>query len=37
MFRGEGDVNRQGAGYGRVEAFRKGVMDGVAPCVTYKG
>jgi predicted metalloprotease len=37
VFRGDGDVNRQGAGYGRVEAFRKGVFDGVAPCVTYKG
>jgi predicted metalloprotease len=37
VFRGDGDVNRQGAGYGRVEAFREGVMKGVAPCVTYKG
>ena len=37
VFRGEGDVDRQGAGYGRVKAFREGVMNGVAPCVTYKG
>ena len=37
VFRGDGDVDRQGAGYGRVEAFRTGVMQGVAPCVTYKG
>jgi len=37
VFRGEGDVDRQGAGYGRVEAFREGVMEGVKPCVTYKG
>ena len=37
VFRGEGDVDRQGAGYGRVKAFREGVMEGVAPCVTYKG
>ncbi len=37
VFRGEGDVTRQGAGYGRVAAFREGVMQGVAPCVTYKG
>jgi predicted metalloprotease len=37
VFRGDGDVDRQGAGYGRVQAFREGVMQGVAPCVTYKG
>ena len=37
VFRGDGDVERQGAGYGRVEAFREGVQNGVAPCVTYKG
>ncbi|MEV7397742.1 neutral zinc metallopeptidase [Aeromicrobium sp. NPDC092404] len=37
VFRGDGDVDRQGAGYGRVQAFREGVLEGVAPCVTYKG
>lgn len=37
VFRGDGDVDRQGAGYGRVKAFREGVMEGVAPCVSYKG
>lgn len=37
VFRGNGDVARQGAGYGRVKAFRTGVIDGVKPCLTYKG
>jgi predicted metalloprotease len=36
VFRGDGDVARQGAGYGRVKAFRTGVIDGVQPCLTYK-
>ena len=36
VFRGQGDVARQGAGYGRVKAFRTGVIDGVQPCLTYK-
>ena len=34
VFRGSGDVDRQGAGYGRVEAFRDGVIDGAQKCLT---
>jgi predicted metalloprotease len=37
IFRGDGDVERQGAGYGRVEAFRQGVINGAEPCMTYQG
>jgi predicted metalloprotease len=35
LFRGEGDVNRQGAGFDRVRAFREGVIDGAQPCLEY--
>ena len=37
VFRGDGDVERQGAGYGRVEAFRQGVIDGASSCLKIKG
>ncbi|MGE0218115.1 neutral zinc metallopeptidase [Mycolicibacterium sp.] len=33
VFRGDGDMERQGAGYTRVSAFREGVMEGAAPCL----
>ena len=33
VFRGEGDSERQGAGYDRVKSFRQGVIDGAASCV----
>jgi predicted metalloprotease len=36
VFRGDGDVERQGAGWARVEAFRKGVIDGAESCLTYQ-
>jgi predicted metalloprotease len=36
VFRGSGDVDRQGAGYGRVEAFRQGVIDGAQSCLDLK-
>jgi predicted metalloprotease len=36
VFRGEGDVERQGAGYGRIEAFREGVINGAEPCLKYQ-
>ncbi|OAN40088.1 neutral zinc metallopeptidase [Mycolicibacterium iranicum] len=36
VFRGEGDVDRQGAGDARVRAFRTGVLEGVQPCVTLE-
>jgi len=35
VFRGEGDVERQGAGYARVKAFREGVINGAQPCLDY--
>ena len=31
VFRGEGDVERQGAGWTRVKAFREGVINGAGP------
>jgi hypothetical protein len=34
--RGEGDVERQGAGWARVKAFREGVIDGAQSCLDYK-
>jgi len=37
VFRGEGDVERQGAGWSRVKAFREGVINGAEPCLTYEG
>jgi predicted metalloprotease len=36
LFRAEGDADRQGAGYGRVRAFREGVINGAQPCLSYK-
>jgi predicted metalloprotease len=36
IFRGEGDVERQGAGFERVRAFREGVLNGAQPCVDYQ-
>ena len=36
VFRGEGDVERQGAGWARVKAFRSGVIDGAESCLNYK-
>ncbi|MBM7517250.1 neutral zinc metallopeptidase [Nocardioides nitrophenolicus] len=33
VFRGDGDPDRQGAGYDRVKAFRQGVIDGAASCI----
>jgi predicted metalloprotease len=36
IYRGDGDVERQGAGYNRVRAFREGVIDGAQPCVTLQ-
>jgi hypothetical protein len=37
VFRGEGDTDRQGAGFERVRAFREGVMNGAESCVGYQG
>ncbi|BBY79382.1 neutral zinc metallopeptidase [Mycolicibacterium pulveris] len=36
VFRGDGDVERQGAGWARVKAFREGVINGVDPCLEYR-
>jgi predicted metalloprotease len=36
VFRGEGDVERQGAGWARVKAFREGVLNGAEPCLKYQ-
>jgi len=36
VFRGEGDVERQGAGYARVRAFREGVINGAQSCLDYQ-
>ena len=36
VFRGEGDVERQGAGWARVKAFREGVIDGRRPAWTTR-
>ena len=33
VFRGEGDVERQGAGFERVRAFREGVINGAESCL----
>lgn len=35
LFRGEGDVNRQGAGFDRTRAFRAGVIDGAQGCLSF--
>ena len=37
VFRGDGDVERQGAGWARVKAFRQGVIDGAVSCLDYQG
>jgi hypothetical protein len=37
VFRGEGDVERQGAGFERVRAFREGVINGAESCLQYQG
>jgi predicted metalloprotease len=37
VFRGEGDTERQGAGFARVRAFREGVMNGAQSCLQYQG
>jgi hypothetical protein len=36
VFRGEGVVERQGAGWARVTAFREGVMNGAEACLNYE-
>jgi predicted metalloprotease len=36
LFRGDGDVDRQGAGFDRTRAFREGVINGAEPCLDYK-
>jgi predicted metalloprotease len=36
LFRGEGDTDRQGAGFDRVRAFREGVINGAEACLTYE-
>ena len=36
VFRGEGDVERQGAGFERVRAFREGVINGAEACLDYE-
>ena len=35
LFRGAGDVDRQGAGFDRTRAFRAGVLDGAQSCLSY--
>jgi len=36
LFRGGGDVERQGAGFDRTRAFREGVINGAQPCLEYE-
>jgi predicted metalloprotease len=36
VFRGDGDVERQGAGWARVKAFREGVINGAQACLNYQ-
>jgi hypothetical protein len=36
VFRGEGDTERQGAGFERVRAFGEGVMEGAEACLGYQ-
>lgn len=36
VFRGDGDVERQGAGWARVKAYRSGVIDGAEACLNYE-
>jgi hypothetical protein len=33
VFRGDGDVERQGAGFERIRHFRTGVLDGAGACL----
>ena len=35
LFRGDGDVERQGAGWARIKAFRQGVINGAESCLSY--
>ncbi len=35
LFRGAGDVERQGTGFDRTRAFRTGVVDGAQACLDY--
>jgi hypothetical protein len=35
VFRGDGDVDRQGAGFGRIRHYRDGVINGAASCLKY--
>lgn len=37
VFRGEGDRERQGAGFALVRAFREGFLGGAPPCLDYRG
>lgn len=36
VFRGDGDADRQGAGFDRVRAFREGVINGAESCLSYE-
>ena len=36
VFRGDGDVERQGPGWAGVKAFRQGVIDGAVSCVNHR-
>lgn len=36
VFRGDGDADRQGAGFDRVRAFREGVINGAESCLEYE-
>jgi predicted metalloprotease len=36
VFRGDGDLERQGAGWARVEAYREGVINGAESCLKYQ-
>ena len=36
LFRGDGDVDRQGAGFDRTRAFREGVISGASACLSYQ-
>ena len=36
VFRGDGDADRQGAGFDRVRAFREGVINGAESCLDYE-
>ena len=36
VLRGEGDVERQGAGWARIKAFREDVINGAESCLKYE-